>query len=104
MEGSKAHVVVPTVPTLVGCTPRSWNLSSDGTLIVVGFEDGALQVRMASKTNQRLALSSIQNAMRLTAVSEQITRRQLYVITTTGNLPLKILIASDLMVNLHQCM
>ncbi|CAI8008597.1 Uncharacterized WD repeat-containing protein alr2800 [Geodia barretti] len=44
VQGSKANVVVPAVLTLFGRTPRSWNLSSDGNLIVVGFEDGALQV------------------------------------------------------------
>ena len=46
MQGTQANVVVPAISTLAGRTPRSWNLSCDGTLIAVGFEDGALQVCM----------------------------------------------------------
>ena len=45
VQSSQASVVLPSLPTLEGHTPRSWNLSADGSLVVVGFEKGALQVK-----------------------------------------------------------
>lgn len=45
VQGSQGNIVIPSLPTLTDHIPRSWNLSNDGTLVVVGFEDGALQVR-----------------------------------------------------------
>ena len=44
IQGSQANIIVPNLPTLADCTPRAWNLSQDGTLVAVGFKDGALQV------------------------------------------------------------
>lgn len=45
VRGPQANVIIPALPTLPGYTPRSWNLSADGSLVVVGFLDGALQVQ-----------------------------------------------------------
>ena len=44
VQGPQANVIIAALPTLAGHTPRSWNLSADGSLVVVGFLDGALQV------------------------------------------------------------
>jgi hypothetical protein len=44
VQGSQADVVIPALPTLDSHVPRSWNLSNDGTIIAVGFEDGSIQV------------------------------------------------------------
>ena len=44
VQGSQATVIVPEIPALNGQIPRSWNLSEEGTHLVVGFQSGALQV------------------------------------------------------------
>ena len=46
VQGHEATPVLLGLPTPEGHTPRSWVLSNHGTLVVVGYEDGLLQVYM----------------------------------------------------------
>lgn len=44
LRGQKAEVVLSSLPIGLGFTPRCWVISNNGKMIVVGYEEGMIQV------------------------------------------------------------
>ena len=42
--GEKAEIVLSSLPISLGFTPRCWVISNSGKMIIIGYEEGLIQV------------------------------------------------------------
>ena len=48
LRGEKAEVVLSSLPISLGFTPRCWVISNSGKMIIIGYEEGLIQVLIYS--------------------------------------------------------
>lgn len=46
LRGEKAEIVLSSLPICLGFTPRCWVISNSGKMIIIGYEEGLIQVAM----------------------------------------------------------
>ena len=46
LRGQKAEIVLSSLPISLGFTPRCWVISNCGKMIIIGYEEGLIQVHV----------------------------------------------------------
>ena len=46
LRGEKAKIVISSLPICLGFTPHCWVISNSGKMIIIGYEEGLIQVVM----------------------------------------------------------
>ena len=44
LRGDKAEIALSKLPICLGFTPRCWVISNSGKMVIVGYEEGVIQV------------------------------------------------------------
>ena len=50
LKGEKAEIILSSLPIGLGFTPRCWVISNNGKMIIIGYEEGMIQVQNVYKS------------------------------------------------------